>query len=460
MNRRRSPLSTLLLAGLATGASLVAPSPTPAAQEAPPAFSSLPISPAALAAVDGGLLALVPASFEAKSELWEVGLGGTRLLTPRLDETFDRLSLVASKQRGFVLGGRDADFIWAADAAGLVPLAEEELATPLGVRGDRLFLLRHTQDDLAPSKFHVELSVLDGESGDAVIVGPVVDYSVDTSGPAPTTTFAASELTQHRGRFYFAVVGDSGGRGLWTTNGAPGATVRVAPWPASCAVCDHVELASNATQLFLAAGGELWRLDLDANGVFVNGTRLLQAKAVRELVPVGGKKTFFVADTAANGSELWITDGTPSGTKLVRELKVGVLGSDPRSLVRLGSSGTIVAFAATGAPGRQVWRSDGTKAGTKRLTPAQPAGSSVAADAEILSIDGRLLFAGIHAASGERELWRSDGTAAGTAKWLDLNDQPGGSHPGLLTATDTTIYLRAKLATGLSLVSIDRSAVR
>jgi ELWxxDGT repeat protein len=458
MNRRptRSSLSTLLLAGCTAAALSTAAS----AQEASPAFTSLPIVPAALAPVDGGLLALVPASFEAKSELWEVGFGGPRLLTPRLDETFDRLTLVASKQRGFVLGGRDADFVWAADAAGLVPIAEEELATPLGVRGDRLFLLRHTQDDAVPAKFHVELAVLDGESGDAVIVGPVVDYSVDTSGPVPTTTFAASDLTIHRGRFYFAVVGDSGGRGLWTTNGAPGATVRVAPWPASCAVCDHVELASNATQLLLAAGGELWRLDLNPSGVFVGGTRLLQARAVRDLVAVGAKKTFFVADTAASGSELWITDGTPSGTRLVRELKAGSTGSDPRSLVRLGTTGTVVAFAATGTPGRQVWRSDGTKAGTKRLTPAQPAGSSVADDAQILSVDGRLLFAGIDAATGEKELWRSDGTAAGTAKWLDLNAQAGGSQPALLTATDTTIYLRAKLATGLSLVSIDRNSVK
>ena len=172
------------------------------ASQATPAFTIAPIAPVSVAAVDGGLLALVPASFEPKTELWELGIGGTRLLSPRLEETHDRLSLVAGPERAFVLGGSNGDFIWAADAAGLVPLAEEEIATPLGIRDDRLFLLRHYRDDVDPQRYHVELSVLDGESGDGVIVAPVVDYSVDTSSTPATTTFAASKLTTHRAVSY------------------------------------------------------------------------------------------------------------------------------------------------------------------------------------------------------------------------------------------------------------------
>jgi ELWxxDGT repeat protein len=425
------------------------------AATASPVFTSSPIAPVSVAAVDGGLLALVPASFEAKTELWELGIGGTRLLSPRLDETHDRLSMVAGPERAFVLGGRDADFIWAADAAGLVPIAEEEIASPLGVRGDRLFLLRHYRDNVQADRYHVELSVLDGDSGDSVIVGPVVDYTVDASITPATTTFAASRLVTHRGLDYFAVVGDSGGRGLWVTNGSPGTSLRVAPWPASCAVCGEVALASSGALLLLSSGNELWRMDVSDAGVFLGATRLLAANAIRSITPAGGRKVFFVADTSTHGSEVWITDGTPAGTRLVRDLYNGAGGSNPRALVAFGRGGA--AFIAQGPAGRQLWKTNGTKAGTQRLTPAQPGNiDSVTLD-ELISVDGKLLFQGVGSPSvNDREVWISDGTRVGTRELLDLNDQAGGSAPTLFTATPGRIYFRARLGTGISLVSIDR----
>lgn len=443
---RQLPLPALVLSAFALAGG---------AAQAAPSFTATPIAPVSLAEVDGGLLALVPASFEAKTELWELGIGGNRLLSPRLEETHDRLSLFAGPERAFVLGGRDADFIWAADAAGLVPIAEEEIASPLGVRGDRLFLLRHYRDNSQPDRFHVELSVLDGETGDGVIIGPVVDYTVDASTTPATTTFAASKLVTHRGLDYFAVVGDSGGRGLWVTNGSPGASLRVAPWPASCAVCGEVALASSGTLLLLSSGNELWRMDVSDSGVFLGATRLLAAKAIRSITPAGNRKVFFVADTSTQGSEVWITNGTPAGTRLVRDLYSGAGGSNPRALIAFGPGGA--AFIAQGPAGRQLWKTNGTKAGTQRLTPAQPGNiDSVTLD-ELIAVDGKLLFQGVGSPSvNDREVWISDGTRVGTRELLDLNDQAGGSAPTLFTATPGRVYFRARLATGISLVSIDR----
>src|SRR4051794_5988061 len=66
------------------------------------------------------------------------------------------------------------------------------------------------------------------------------------------------------------------------------------------------------------------------------------------------------------GSELWETDGTPAGTRMVTDLNPGPLGSLPGSLVPVGSS--LFFTADDERHGREVWR----------LTPeGPPAGAAV-----------------------------------------------------------------------------------
>lgn len=42
-------------------------------------------------------------------------------------------------------------------------------------------------------------------------------------------------------------------------------------------------------------------------------------------------KCYFVADDGKNGDELWITDGTSNGTRLVKNLYPGEESCDPRA---------------------------------------------------------------------------------------------------------------------------------
>ena len=68
---------------------------------------------------------------------------------------------------------------------------------------------------------------------------------------------------------------------------------------------------------------------------------------------LGGAELFAAYD-AVHGTELWKTDGTPSGTVLVSDIAPGAMSSNPSSLVVAGG---LVYFSA-GEPvhGAELWR--------------------------------------------------------------------------------------------------------
>jgi ELWxxDGT repeat protein len=148
------------------------------------------------------------------------------------------------------------------------------------------------------------------------------------------------------------------------------------------------------------------------------GTRLLDTHTrdadnaeLNDFVKVGERWIYSVANRLWPPATpaLWITDGSPDGTSQV----VAADGSAPRpdfaSMVAYENG---VAFIATGIDGKsELWRSDGTPAGTVRLKnewQGQPGGRPVN-----LSVVGGKLHFSIHQSSNW-VLWQSDGTAAGT----------------------------------------------
>jgi len=86
---------------------------------------------------------------------------------------------------------------------------------------------------------------------------------------------------------------------------------------------------------------------------------------VFNIVSSGGK-IFFTAYDPARGYELFVSDGTANGVRLVKDINPGILGSDPRELIDLG--GTLYFIANDGTAGAELWRSDGTDGGTRKVT--------------------------------------------------------------------------------------------
>jgi ELWxxDGT repeat protein len=80
-----------------------------------------------------------------------------------------------------------------------------------------------------------------------------------------------------------------------------------------------------------------------------------------------GAQAFFVEQLQNTGEELWVSDGTEQGTRLVRDIRPGPADSHIDQL-QAGDDGRVYFLADDGSWGLELWRSDGTEAGTVRLT--------------------------------------------------------------------------------------------
>jgi ELWxxDGT repeat protein len=144
---------------------------------------------------------------------------------------------------------------------------------------------------------------------------------------------------------------------------------------------------------------------------------------------------FFTASTTATGSELWATDGTAAGTRLVKDIRPGTSSSSIANIAagKVGSTDVIFFEANDGVNGTELWISDGTSAGTVLVKDIR-AGSLSSDIDDIVFWNGKAFFEGDD--GNGNELFVSDGTAAGTFMLKDINttsatasSNPGGFQP-------------------------------
>jgi ELWxxDGT repeat protein len=136
--------------------------------------------------------------------------------------------------------------------------------------------------------------------------------------------------------------------------------------------------------------------------------------------PQGGR-LYLVVEDSRKGQELWVTDGTETGTRLVRDICRGSCGAHPLPFWPYVLENRLLFVARDALHGYEVWSTDGTASGTVQASDFAPESPWEYFDAAVAG--GQLLFAG-PGAEGQ-ELWRTDGTAAGTRLVRDI-DQAGG----------------------------------
>lgn len=151
-----------------------------------------------------------------------------------------------------------------------------------------------------------------------------------------------------------------------------------------------------------------------------------------------GYKAFFAASNEAAGEELWVTDGTAAGTKMVKDINPGSASSNVNWLTRFNDK---VVFAAdNGQDGFELWISDGTEDGTYMIKNIHDFSSSDprgfvqvnetqfvfgAKDFESENYSGR---------GAQWWLWVSDGTEEGTRMIYECDTKfPGQDNASLLT---------------------------
>lgn len=188
--------------------------------------------------------------------------------------------------------------------------------------------------------------------------------------PKPLSSHPGPFVTL-RARAFFAADDGAAGRELWSTDGTTAGTARARDLRPGRASSNPRDLVKMGTRLFFladdGASDALWSV---APAGTVKRVRLLASGQRASSLVAAGNRLFFAVDDPATGPELWTSDGTRPGTRLVREIRPGAHGSYPQELTAV--DGLLLFAADDGAHGLEPWVTDGTAAGTRLLADLAP----------------------------------------------------------------------------------------
>ncbi|HEY1030914.1 MAG TPA: T9SS type A sorting domain-containing protein [Flavipsychrobacter sp.] len=126
---------------------------------------------------------------------------------------------------------------------------------------------------------------------------------------------------------------------------------------------------------------------------------------------------YYMGNDAANGNELWTTDGTAANTRLVKDINPGPFtqaggNSYPHAFCNINGN-MIFRAMKTNVVNYTLWTTDGTSGGTKEVGSSVPVESNV-----FMPLGSIAYFVSNDAAVNPdiKDLWKTDGTAAGTQK--------------------------------------------
>jgi len=190
-------------------------------------------------------------------------------------------------------------------------------------------------------------------------------------------------------------------------------------------------------------GTALWRTDGTSSGTYLvrdGGLGTNSKFTPRYMANVSGI-LYFVANDTSTGGELWRSDGTSSGTFLVRDIFPGTSSSGTRNLTNV--NGTLFFVATSPETGTEVWRSDGTSSGTNAIELVPGTGSG---GGNILNnVGAKLLYQAILPGFGN-ELFRLDGPNSTPVLVCDIVPGSGSSAVKLPLVVGNVLFFKCGLS--------------
>lgn len=282
----------------------------------------------------------------------------------------------------------------------------------------------------------VELYVTDGTSAGT---GLLKDIHGQYSG-------TPKELTRFGDKVLFSADDGLHGRELWISDGTSAGTFLLKDIQANSGSSYPGPFVVLGDKAYFGAddgthGRELWVTDGTPAGTQLLVDLRSGDSKIRYLTRCGDR-LFFSATGLYGSGVAHVSDGTAAGTfSLVASYK-NYVPSNPQDFTLASAA---VYFRAAG----NLWVSDGTPAGTRQPLPARSGGPG--SPAQLLALGTGVCFRGDDAAAGW-EMWFSDGSAAGTTRVCDLNPGTAGAYPDQVCLAGGQVFFAANTAaTGLEL---------
>ena len=374
------------------------------------------------------------------------GSMGSVLVTSRLAVSDDMVYL-------WLDDGVHGNELWASDGTNAGTRLVKDIRPGLGVMmlfwpelvgmGDSLFF---TTDD---SMTGVELWLSDGTDAGTYLIKDVRTDNEGSHRPNPGGAVA------NGGVLFFPANDSRHGNELWRSDGSePGTSMVVDILPDSdgaIPLYNSSNVVSIGDDVFFPADDGLHGLELWTSSSVTGETHLVadiypgpRSAYLSRLFAIG-QTLYFAADDGVHGYEIWASDGTTQGTRLISDIWPGssssLLGSPHFKLVAAGA--TVYFVADDGIHGYELWASDGTEAGTRMVKDIMPGpGDSIFIPRPLSTMGGKAYFSANDGVHGE-ELWVSDGTEAGTHLVADVNAGPASAVAWVMNVAGRTLFFAA-----------------
>jgi trimeric autotransporter adhesin len=207
------------------------------------------------------------------------------------------------------------------------------------------------------------------------------------------------------------------GEQLWISDGTTAGTNLLKQIDPSTAFNGNINFIQNFTaagnKLFFTAvtnsalNRELWVTDGTTSGTFL--TKDIYPgddSSEPQNLTAFNNKIFFTANDGIHGTELWSSDGTSIGTTIVSDINVGGLGSNPSGLFAFNDK--LFFLANNGSIGNELWVYNSTTGITSLVKDTQVGASGILYLHNPTVLNSALYF------MTNNQLWKTDGTTSGT----------------------------------------------